>query len=139
MWFAVKFFLSLVLLALAGLIAFAYIGRAASWEMLAFAAALSFLVLPLWVTYEQSKGVMPIFGIGLSIAAGIAGLRIALGYLTPRFSECSGGKGRFACEALNSLYALGGPGAIAALWLITAGILLYLSCVALKQDAKRDP
>ena len=86
-----------------------------------------------WAKFDV---IMPFLGIAASIAGAFYALGILVGDIVHVPKPCSGVK-RLVCETENLIYAVGGPSVWGVLWFSVALLLLYLSCVALKENLAR--
>lgn len=123
LWVAFKVLLSIVLLAVVGLMLFMFTRKTEDTLLLSVAAVFLFMVALLWVNLKPSRE-LGLVGVVLSFGFLLLGLQVFTGaHQYPRV--CTGK--RLWCEFENALYALGGPALAAVPFVLLGAVMLYLS------------
>lgn len=134
LWITFKVFLSAFILLVAGIISVTSFRTPIHWEDFGFIGLLVFFAAVFWIDYSKP-----------SRAVGLVGIVIAIG-LTLMARETAAGRIKYPtqctfdvrdwpiCHIGNGLYAIGGPYAVAAAWLILALLVFYVSCRTFTRD-----
>ena len=98
------------------------------------------MVGALWVrNWGKLAPALPYLGIGLSILGFVYAVDVITGSIIHVPQECSRGKGRILCRALNAVYAIGGPLLWAALWSVASVLVFDWSWLTLRRRfSKRE-